>query len=92
MQAPGRLPQVSRPSCLPTPGSKSSVARARRIVPQQAAVASRSETFHTLYGDCAQSQGEQPADVSPRGEPTSVEADDVDFDECEFGFEFFPIS
>eukprot|EP00959_Pyramimonas_sp_CCMP1952_P297015 6213771-Pyramimonas_sp.AAC.1 len=89
MQAPGRLPQVPRPSCMPTPGSKSSVARARRVAQRQIAVTSRNDKFHTLYGDCVQSQREQLAAESSRGGLASAGAGDVDFDECEFGFGLF---
>eukprot|EP00959_Pyramimonas_sp_CCMP1952_P023047 484739-Pyramimonas_sp.AAC.1 len=53
------------------------------------AVTSRNEKFHTLHGDCVQSQREQLAEESSRGELISAGAGAVDFDECEFGFDPF---
>ena len=88
LELPGKLPQAPRPRVEPTPGSKSSVARAQRSEQQHLAVSKRAEKCHTLFGDCGEQSSATPADPE-EGENTSGPAGGREPDPaiCEFDLE-----
>ena len=97
LEAPGRLPQVSKPQAQPTPGSKSSQAKLKRQLQSQIAAEKRASKFSSLFHDCCDKQsacakeGErEPGDTDHPSPDSREHIDDEGLDYSEWPDEYDP--
>eukprot|EP00959_Pyramimonas_sp_CCMP1952_P177012 3699674-Pyramimonas_sp.AAC.1 len=82
LSLPGKLPQVSRPRATPTPGSKSSQAKAASKAKQVLSRQRRAEVYSSMFGDRLEpGPPSEPPESSPNGFWSFLGAPDGEGDE-----------